>query len=40
VHLAAALRLDDDELTFVAGDRPLLAAAHRLGLHTATIGTG
>lgn len=38
VHLAAAQRLEDDELVVAAGDRPVLAAAARLGLATAVIG--
>ena len=38
VHLAAASRLDDVDLVVVAGDRDLLAAAAKLGLHVATVG--
>jgi predicted nucleic acid-binding protein len=38
VHLAAALRVADDELIVVAGDRALVAAASALGLAVATTG--
>ena len=37
VHLAAADRLRDDELVLAAGDRELIVAAQRLGMHTATV---
>jgi predicted nucleic acid-binding protein len=38
VHLAAALRLLDDDLILVAGDRALLGAAHAIGIAVAAIG--
>jgi predicted nucleic acid-binding protein len=38
VHLAAALRVFDQDLVLVAGDRALLAAAEEVGMTTAVIG--
>lgn len=37
-HLAAALRLADDDIVVVAGDRDLLRAARQAGLAVAPIG--
>jgi predicted nucleic acid-binding protein len=38
VHLAAARRVLDQDLVFVAGDRALLAAARDIGISVAPIG--